>query len=99
MIVDRGCDRGVVQFIEVEVMSELSLSVEFSGCDLGDARLNRRACKVIDGLGQSPNISKPAECKGRADIEACYWLMDNEDVLSSQGCLQLRWSRTGHRGD
>lgn len=61
-------------------MSTCNLSDELRGCDFGDARLNKRACKVIDALGQRPNISIPAALTGRADIEACYRLMDNEDI-------------------
>ena len=66
--------------MEVELMSAFSLSDELRGCDFGDARLNKRACKVIDALGQRPNISIPAALAGRADLEACYRLMDNESV-------------------
>ena len=66
--------------MEVELMSAFNLSVELHGCDFGDARLNKRACKVIDALGQKPNVSIPAALTGRADIEACYRLMDNENV-------------------
>ena len=66
--------------MEVGLMSAFNLSDELRGCDFGDARLNKRACKVIDGLGQKPNISIPAALTGRADIEACYRPMDNENV-------------------
>ena len=66
--------------MEVELMSTFNLSDELRGCDFGDARLNKRACKVIDALGQKPNISIPAALSGRADIEACYRLMDNKNV-------------------
>jgi hypothetical protein len=68
------------QFMEVGLMSAFNLSDELHGCDFGDARLNRRACKVIDALGQKPNISIPAALAGRADIEACYRLMDNGNI-------------------
>ena len=61
-------------------MSAFNLSEELRGCDFGDARLNKRACKVFDALGQRPNISIPAALAGRADIEACYRLMDNDNV-------------------
>lgn len=61
-------------------MSAFNLSDELCGSDFGDARLNKRACKVIDALGQRPNISIPAALSGRADIEACYRLMDNKNV-------------------
>ena len=66
--------------MEVGLMSAFNLSDELRGCDFGDARLNKRACKVIDALGQRPNISIPAALAGRADIEACYRLMDNENI-------------------
>jgi hypothetical protein len=69
-----------VPFMEVGSMSTCNLSDELRGCDFGDARLNKRACKVIEVLGQKPNISIPAALTERADIEACYRLMDNENV-------------------
>lgn len=68
------------QFMEGELMSEVNLSVELRGCDFGDARLNKRACKIIDILCQKPNISIPAAFTTRADIEPCYRLMSNEKV-------------------
>lgn len=68
------------QFMEVELMSAFELSNELRGCDFGDKRLNERACKVIDVLGQKPNVSIPAAFTTRADIEACYRLMGNERV-------------------
>lgn len=68
------------QFMEGELMSEVNLSVELRGCDFGDARLNKRACKIIDTLCQKPNISIPAAFTTRADIEPCYRLMSNEKV-------------------
>jgi hypothetical protein len=66
--------------MEVELMSAVDLSDELRGCDFGDERLNKRACKVIHILGQKPNISIPSAFTTRADIEACYRLMDNENV-------------------
>ena len=75
-----GFDRGVISNHGSQLMSAFSLSEELRGCDFGDARLNKRACKVIDALGQKPNISLPAALAGRADVEACYRLMDNENV-------------------
>jgi hypothetical protein len=36
---------------------QLLLSDERCGRDLGDARLNKLACRVIDALGQKPYIS------------------------------------------
>jgi hypothetical protein len=68
------------QFMEVGLMNAFNLSDELRGCDFGDARLNKRARRVIDALGQKPNISIPAAFTGRADVDACYRLMDNENV-------------------
>ena len=62
-------------------MSAFNLSDELRGCDFGDARLNERACEIIGALAQKPNISIPAALSGRADIEACYRLMDNDKVV------------------
>ena len=66
--------------MEVRLMSAFILSDELRDCNFGDARLNKRARKVIDALGQKPNISIPPAFVGRADIEACYRLMDNESI-------------------
>jgi hypothetical protein len=52
----------------------------FVAAIFGDARLNKLACRVIDALGHKPNISIPAALAGRAYIEACYRLMDNEKI-------------------
>jgi hypothetical protein len=46
----------------------------------GDASPNKLACKLIDALGQKPNAYIRAALAGRADIEACYRLMDNEKI-------------------
>ena len=67
--------------MEVELMSAFNLSDELRGCDFGDTRLNNRACEIIDALGEKPNVSIPAALAGRADIEACYRLMDNAKVV------------------
>ena len=66
--------------MEVELMSAFDLSDELRDCDFGDERLNKRARLIIDALGQKPNVSIPAALAGRADIEACYRLMDNDKV-------------------
>jgi hypothetical protein len=48
----------------------------FVAAIFGDTRLNERACKVIDALGQKPNVSITAALSVSADSEACYRLMD-----------------------
>jgi Transposase Tn5 dimerisation domain/Transposase DNA-binding len=70
--------------MEVELMISLNLSDELRGCDFGDARLNNRACEIIDALGEKPNVSIPAALSGRSDLEACYRLMRNQKVTSKK---------------
>jgi hypothetical protein len=69
-----------VQFTEGVLMSALGLSSELRGCDFGDVRLNKRACEVIDALGQKPHVSLSAALGGRAELEGCYRLFNNENV-------------------
>jgi len=72
------------QFMEGVLMSAFDLSEELRDCNFGDKRLNKRARKVIDAMGQKPNVSIPAALGGRADIEACYRLMDNARVTAEK---------------
>lgn len=81
---------------EVELNSVIDLSDELRGCDFGDKRLNKRARKVAQALSRRPNISIPAAFKSRADVEACYRLMDNENV-SPEKILQPHTEATYKR--
>ncbi len=56
------------------------LSEELRGGRFGDARLNKRARKLAEALGQNPNLSIPAALKSKADIEGCYRFFNNEQV-------------------
>jgi hypothetical protein len=53
-------------------------SDEMSSADLGDERLDRRAQLLLSRLGNRPNLSIPAACKGRAEIKAAYAFFNNE---------------------
>jgi hypothetical protein len=48
--------------------------------DLGDQRLDTRAAVLLSDLGNHPNVSIPAACKGRAETQAAYRFFDNDKV-------------------
>jgi hypothetical protein len=53
---------------------------ELATADLGDERLDARFAFLLTRLGERPNLSIPAACKGRAEIEAAYRFFKNERV-------------------
>lgn len=53
---------------------------EVAMVDLGDDRLNARLELLLSALGRRPNLSIPAACGGRAEMEAAYRFFDNEKV-------------------
>lgn len=53
---------------------------ETAGANLGDKRLNRRLAKVLSSIGNRPNLSIPAGCRGRAEMTAAYRFCDNDKV-------------------
>jgi hypothetical protein len=48
--------------------------------DLGDERLDARVATLLSALGNRPNLSIPAACRGRAEMEAAYRFFDNDKV-------------------
>lgn len=60
----------------------IRLSDELSDLDLGDARLNRRACALVESLAQHPEKSIPAACGGWHETKAAYRLFDSEQVTA-----------------
>jgi 5-deoxy-glucuronate isomerase len=60
----------------------IRLTEELSDLDLGDARLNKRACKLIETLGQQPDRSVPAACGGWDEIKAAYRFFDSDKVTA-----------------
>jgi Transposase DNA-binding/Transposase Tn5 dimerisation domain len=69
---------------------------ESLGADLGDARLNQRMAVLLGQLGERPNLSIPAACGGRAEMEAAYRFFDNEKV-SLESVLASHIQRTRQR--
>jgi hypothetical protein len=53
---------------------------EFLGADLGDARRNRRLCRVAAHLAQAPAASISAACGGWAEAMAAYRLLHAPEV-------------------
>jgi hypothetical protein len=60
------------------------IMTEMDGVDLGDARLDRRAAKVVTALSVAPGASLPRACGGHADLVGAYRLFDNEAVTLPQ---------------
>lgn len=53
---------------------------EVDVADLGDERLDARLELLLSRLGDRPNLSIPAACRGRAEMEAAYRFFDNAKV-------------------
>lgn len=53
---------------------------EMASVDLGDERLDDRVVTVLSALGSRPNVSIPAACGGRAEMQAAYRFFDNDKV-------------------
>lgn len=62
----------------------LRLTDELADLDLGDARLNRRACTLIETLGQRPDQSIPAACGSWKETKAAYRLFDSDQVTAQK---------------
>jgi Transposase DNA-binding/Transposase Tn5 dimerisation domain len=69
---------------------------ETATADLGDERLDTRMTVLLSALGNRPNLSIPAACGGRAEMEAAYRFFDN-DKVSFDKVLQPHIERTLQR--
>jgi Transposase Tn5 dimerisation domain/Transposase DNA-binding len=61
-----------------------ALEQELGTIDLGDARLNRRAQRLIKQLGAHPSASIPTACGGWGETRAAYRLLDQARVTAAQ---------------
>lgn len=61
-------------------MEERWAEAEFETLDLGDARLNRRAMRLVEALAAQPGASIPKACGNEADTKAAYRLLSSEEV-------------------
>jgi hypothetical protein len=69
---------------------------EMATADLGDERLNRRLAKVLKRLGDAPAASIPLACRGWAEVQGAYRLLDHENV-TWEAVLEPHWACTQER--
>lgn len=59
-----------------------ALAAELALIELGDQRLNRRARRLLEKLGEKPTLSIPAACGGWGETRAAYRLFDHREVTA-----------------
>ncbi len=59
-----------------------ALGAEVTSINLGDRRLNRRAQRMLEILGNKPTVSIPAACGGWGETRAAYRLFNHPDVTA-----------------
>ena len=59
-----------------------ALGAEVASIDLGDRRLNRRAQRMLEILGNKPSVSIPAACGGWGETRAAYRLFNHPAVTA-----------------
>jgi hypothetical protein len=69
---------------------------ELDVADLGDERLDARLELLLSALGSRPNLSIPAACGGRAEMEAAYRFFANAKVTFDK-VLEPHVARTVQR--
>ncbi|WP_429361853.1 IS4 family transposase [Paraburkholderia sp. MM5496-R1] len=69
---------------------------EFAGLDLGDARLDRRAKKLMERLAANPTASIPQACDSWSETCAAYRFLRNTDV-AWEAILEPHWASTQER--
>ena len=61
-----------------------ALAAELTLIDLGDQRLNRRARRMLEKLGEKPTVSIPAACGGWGETRGAYRLFDHPEVTAER---------------
>jgi hypothetical protein len=61
-----------------------ALAAELRLVELGDQRLNRRARRLLEKLGEKPTVSIPAACGGWGETRAAYRLFDHPAVTAER---------------
>lgn len=72
------------------------ISDEFSGMDLGDERLNKRAKTLMADLAAKPSASIPMACNGWSETLAAYRFLGN-DKIDWREIMAPHWLRTEAR--
>ncbi len=70
--------------------------VEFAELDLGDARLDKRARKIMEQFSGRPTASIPKSCNGWGETAATYRFLDN-DAVEWRDILKPHWAQTQQR--
>ena len=74
---------------------------EFETIDLGDARRNKRAIRLVECLSAQPTASVSQACGDWADTMTAYRFFDNEEVDwcailgAHTGCAKTRMAQRG----
>jgi hypothetical protein len=61
-------------------MGQNWVETETAGCDLGDARLNRRLEAMLEALGERPGKSLPTAFQDWSNTKAAYRFFSNGNV-------------------
>ena len=77
-------------------MDERWFEEELSGCRLGDGRLDRRLCQLVERMDAGFGETIPLACQDWANTKAAYRFFSNERV-SEEGILQGHFEATRHR--
>ena len=79
-------------------MTELTqwADVEFADIDLGDARLDNRARKILEQFSAKPSSSIPQTCNGWGETIATYRFLENEAV-EWRDIMAPHWAQTEKR--
>jgi hypothetical protein len=64
----------------IDAMTAIWAQEEVAHAELGDLRLNARFQLLLSDLGARPNLSIPAACQSRNEMEAAYRFFDNPKV-------------------
>ena len=70
--------------------------VEFAELDLGDARLDSRARKIIARFSDKPSASIPKSCNGWGETIATYRFLEN-DAVEWRDIMAPHWVQTQQR--
>jgi len=82
--------------IPIDPIETQTLAEELMGIELGDQRLNRRACSVLEQLGRQPRNSIPSAIGGWSETRSAYHLLSHERV-DAQKILQPHYQSTLER--
>lgn len=77
-----------------DVMNWIELEMET--IDLGDRRLNKRACNILEGLGFAPGRTIPQAFQAWSEIKATYNFFNN-DLVSEEKILASHLEKTRER--